>query len=81
MGLAWDGYQPHFFILSIIFPILATIAVALRFHSRRLARQDLAADDWLILAALVIVHWTAFLSAELTMSDILLWMVCEHRHR
>ncbi|KAH7405679.1 hypothetical protein DE146DRAFT_420423 [Phaeosphaeria sp. MPI-PUGE-AT-0046c] len=56
MGLAWEGYQPHFFILSIIFPILATIAVGLRFHARRLARQKLGADDWLIVAALIFCY-------------------------
>ena len=36
-----------------VLPGLASIAVALRFYSRRLKGLSLGADDWLILCSLV----------------------------
>ena len=39
--------------LSITLPLLATTTVVLRFYSRRMRKQALLADDWLIVLALV----------------------------
>lgn len=39
--------------VSVIFPVLSIIAVALRFHTRRLQKTGFQIDDWLILPALV----------------------------
>jgi hypothetical protein len=40
--------------ISIVFPILATGAVALRFRARSIKSQELKADDWTIVLSLVI---------------------------
>ena len=40
-------------VVAVVFPVLATAAVALRFYARRIKRQDLKADDWVILLGLV----------------------------
>ena len=42
------------YALVITFTVLSTIAVALRFLSRRLGRASLWWDDWTILMALII---------------------------
>ena len=45
--------RPTILALGILFPVIAILAVALRFHARRLKKLRLEADDWTILAALV----------------------------
>lgn len=42
--------------LSIAFPIVAIASVVFRFEARRLKRLRPEADDWTILAALVILR-------------------------
>ena len=39
--------------VSIVFPLLATIAVLLRFITRRSQKSTLSWDDWLLIPALV----------------------------
>lgn len=39
--------------VSIVFPILATGAVGLRFLARKVKSQELMADDWMIVLSLV----------------------------
>ena len=39
---------------AVVLPF-TVLAVALRFHSRALTRQNLGPDDWLVLLALVLV--------------------------
>lgn len=39
--------------VAIVFPILATLAIALRFYAHRLMVQKLQAHDWTIVIALV----------------------------
>lgn len=43
--------------LCITFPVLAVLAVAGRFYARRLKHIPPAADDWLILLAVVCRTW------------------------
>jgi hypothetical protein len=45
--------QPNLYAAVIITPILAIIAVALRFLARRLVHASIWLDDWLTLVALV----------------------------
>ncbi|CAO1604327.1 hypothetical protein XANCAGTX0491_007886 [Xanthoria calcicola] len=52
--------RPTILGLSIAFPIIATLAVALRFQARRIKRAPLGADDWTILAALVLTLGVTF---------------------
>lgn len=41
-------------VVDVVFPILATFAVALRFYARKGGRSYIVfADDWMILATLV----------------------------
>lgn len=40
-------------VVSIVFPIIATAAVILRYYCRRIKHQSLQADDWVILLALI----------------------------
>jgi hypothetical protein len=40
-------------VISIVFPMLGTIAVALRFYTRSKAKIRLWVDDWLTVPALV----------------------------
>ena len=42
---------------GVLFPILGAVAVAVRFILRRKRRNDLRADDWICLPALVSVHF------------------------
>ena len=42
-----------FIAISVLFPLLNVIVVALRFYTRRVQRASLKSDDWLTLAALV----------------------------
>ncbi|MCJ1369980.1 hypothetical protein MMC20_001192 [Loxospora ochrophaea] len=46
--------RPTILGLSIAFPIIAIISVVLRFEARRIKRLKLGADDWTILAALLL---------------------------
>lgn len=48
-----ESRQSTIWGLGIAFPILAIIAVVLRFQVRRIKGQKLESDDWTILAALV----------------------------
>ena len=45
--------QAVFIGISVALPVLATAAVALRFHARRAKQLAYGADDWTILATLV----------------------------
>jgi hypothetical protein len=45
--------QPNLYAALIVTPILAIIAVALRFFARRLVHASMWLDDWLALVALV----------------------------
>ena len=40
-------------VISVVLPILASLAVALRFHVRSIKKHSLSADDYFILAPLV----------------------------
>ncbi|KAL9101691.1 MAG: hypothetical protein Q9163_003077 [Psora crenata] len=40
-------------VVTIVFPILATVAVILRFYARRIKSQPFRADDWTIVLSLV----------------------------
>ncbi|MCJ1345873.1 hypothetical protein MMC31_004082 [Peltigera leucophlebia] len=46
--------RPLILGISIVFPIIAIIAVILRFEARRINRLKPGADDWTILAALIL---------------------------
>ncbi|KAI9787990.1 MAG: hypothetical protein M1816_007294 [Peltula sp. TS41687] len=46
--------KPLIFGLCIAFPIIAITSVILRFQARRIQRVKLGADDWTILAALIL---------------------------
>ena len=49
------------FAICIVFPFLASFAVAARFYSRHLKSMKLGADDWMILIGLVrMVHFERF---------------------
>lgn len=48
-----ESYVKQLYILCTLFPILATVAVALRFLSRRLKRIEFWWDDWTSLLCLV----------------------------
>lgn len=61
--------QPEILKATIPFVILTFVAVILRFWSRRLKRAAVAADDYMILAALV------DLRAPLTLPDITLIVI------
>lgn len=57
-------YKPAFLVLGILFPILATIFVALRLESKRIRTGKwlkLSADDWCIIIALVDFHFQPLL--------------------
>ena len=41
------------FVIAVLFPILATISIALRFWARRIKRQKWLGDDWMITLGLV----------------------------
>ena len=43
----------NFIVVSVLFPLLDIIVVALRFYTRRVQRVSLKSDDWLTFAALV----------------------------
>ena len=45
--------KPTFISLGILMPLLATLAVCLRIHSRRIRKTALGIDDYLALTALV----------------------------
>jgi len=45
--------KPTVVSLGILMPLFATLAVCLRIHSRRIKKMALAADDYLVLSALV----------------------------
>ena len=53
MGNFMGDEQSTILALGIVFPILSTLAVVLRFEARRFKRIHVGADDWTILAALV----------------------------
>lgn len=50
-GLNDLGYAT--FIVCILFPILATIAVLARLWTRRLLKTGLGADDWWMIAGMI----------------------------
>jgi len=52
-------------VISLLFPILGTIAVSLRFYTRTKAKIGIRIDDWLILPALVRTPFQALLSLRL----------------
>ena len=39
--------------VAIVFPLLATFAVIIRFYARKMKSQSLRADDWMIVFTLV----------------------------
>ena len=51
-GLNTNG--PAIIATGVVFPILTTVAVALRFVSKQITGAPHGADDWLLLAALLI---------------------------
>lgn len=53
--LPHDSRQSQAFALTFVFPIIATIALALRLYSRSLTRS-FAADDWVICFAMIL-YW------------------------
>jgi hypothetical protein len=40
-------------VVAVVFPLLSTAAVALRFQALKLQKAKLKADDWTVVAALV----------------------------
>ena len=55
-------------VICTLFPFLATVAVCLRFYTRRINAIRLKADDWIILPALVFtcpLHFGLLLNTEL----------------
>ncbi|KAE8313972.1 hypothetical protein BDV41DRAFT_239724 [Aspergillus transmontanensis] len=42
-------------VVSTIIPILSLLSIILRFQARRIGRLKLAADDWWILAGLLLL--------------------------
>ncbi|CAD6445188.1 9dca7227-b251-4de3-9563-2e8c4d38e694 [Sclerotinia trifoliorum] len=62
MGILYDIIQPHsitkpasFMIASTFFPILALIAVVLRFNVRRIQKTAPKSDDWIMIPAALLV--------------------------
>lgn len=53
-GLDSLGYAT--FVVSLLFLVLATIAVGARLCTRRMLKSHLGADDWLIIAALFMYY-------------------------
>ena len=51
----WPGAVPYLAVLSVL-ALMASVAVAVRFWSRKLMYDGFHADDWLALAALVFHH-------------------------
>jgi hypothetical protein len=51
--------DPKALALCIVFPILSIAAVAARFWSRKIQKQTLGADDWLIVPAAVWLQLTS----------------------
>ncbi|MCJ1297646.1 hypothetical protein MMC08_000434 [Hypocenomyce scalaris] len=49
------GLSAEVVVLSIVFPVLSIVAVALRLYSRRLKKLRLQADDYIIIPALALV--------------------------
>ena len=43
-------------VCSVIFSVLGTVAVILRFYARRLKKAPYGLEDWLVLASLVRFH-------------------------
>lgn len=67
------------YVLAAILPLLATVAVGLRFHARRLQRAGLQWDDWLILVSLV--NYTRPLQNQTYGSkDLCLHIRCTHHN-
>ena len=62
-------------IVSSVFPIVATLAVVLRFYARRLKVQPFQADDYLVLLALVHIGMTDT-SALLTYPKVVTIAIC-----
>ena len=74
--------QRNVLMLGVLFPIIATIAVFLRFKARKIQRLGIEADDWtvavahvhtrifplfeLYLPAEVVLSWRHFLCATLS---------------
>jgi hypothetical protein len=48
--------DPKALALCIIFPFLSVVAVIARFRARSLQKVRLAADDWVVIPALVNSH-------------------------
>lgn len=48
-----ESQKPTIWGVGIAFPIIAIVAVALRFQARRIKGQRWEVDDWTILIALV----------------------------
>ncbi|KAG8526147.1 uncharacterized protein KY384_000140 [Bacidia gigantensis] len=64
-------------VVSWIFPVLATFAVAARFGSRKLTKSVYGADDWFILAALLPVwgHTAIILASSIVLGYQVCWML------
>lgn len=62
MGTIYDIIEPHgvtkpasVMIVSTFLPILALIAVALRFNVRRIQKTALKSDDWIMISTALLV--------------------------
>ena len=62
-------------IVSSVFPLVAVLAVVLRFYARRLKLQPFQADDYLVLLALVRI-WSTDNSALLTCLQLVTIAIC-----
>jgi hypothetical protein len=49
----YSSYSVAAAVCSVIFPVLAIVAVALRFRARSIKGQRYAADDYIVVLALV----------------------------
>jgi hypothetical protein len=71
--------DPTALALCIVFPFLSIVAVIARFRARFLQKNKLAADDWVVIPALV--GWP-FLETSILLnslaSDFLYWKCREH---
>ncbi|EDN99155.1 hypothetical protein SS1G_14015 [Sclerotinia sclerotiorum 1980 UF-70] len=70
--LPHDSRQSQAFALTFVFPIIATIALALRLYSRSLTRS-FAADDWVICFAMTELLYNPILA--LVKTSILLFLL------
>lgn len=73
--MLYSSYSVVILVVSVIFPVLASIAIGLRFRSRKIKSLALKADDFTILSALVSVlfYWSDLTSYSIK-TDHYIWL-------